>query len=54
MEFIIWAIIRFLWAFSVLGTCAYAVFWQGHSGWWFLLAIMLCSGRSYHTEKNGE
>lgn len=32
------------WRMLVLGTCAYVVFWQGHSGWWFLLAILLCSG----------
>ena len=25
----------------VLGGCAYAVFWLGHSGWWFLLAVLL-------------
>ena len=25
----------------VLGTTAYAVFWLGHSGWWFLLALMI-------------
>ena len=28
----------------VLGTTAYAVFWLGHSGWWFLLALMICGG----------
>lgn len=30
----------------VLGTTAYAVFWLGHSGWWFLLALMICGGAS--------
>lgn len=34
------------WRFVVLGTCTYLVFWQGHSGWWFLLAIVLCGGGS--------
>lgn len=25
----------------ILGGCAYLVFWKGHSGWWFALAILL-------------
>lgn len=28
----------------VLGTCSYAVFWLGYSGWWFLLALALVCG----------
>lgn len=24
---------------AVFGTTAYAVFWLGYSGWWFLLAF---------------
>lgn len=28
---------------AILGVCAYAVFWLGHSGWWFLLALILCA-----------
>ena len=27
-------------AFLISG-CAYLVFWKGHSGWWFLLAVVL-------------
>jgi hypothetical protein len=34
------------WRVLVLGTCTYLVFWEGHSGWWFLLAILLCAGSS--------
>lgn len=26
---------------AVFGVIAYAVFWQGHSGWWFLLAVLI-------------
>ncbi|MFG1462306.1 hypothetical protein V5F77_05345 [Xanthobacter sp. DSM 24535] len=25
----------------IYGVCAYAVFWLGHSGWWFLLAMVI-------------
>lgn len=25
----------------IIGGCAYIVFWKGHSGWWFVLAILL-------------
>jgi hypothetical protein len=33
---------------AVLATCTYVVFWRDASGWWFLLALLLCStgGRS--------
>lgn len=31
-----------LWSILVMGVTAYAVFWLDHSGWWFLLAILLC------------
>lgn len=30
-----------LWGVSILGTCAYAVFWLDHNGWWFVLAILI-------------
>ncbi len=32
---------RFLWAAFIVGGCAYIVFGLGHSGWWFLLALVL-------------
>lgn len=32
------------WNGIVLGVTAYAVFWLGHSGWWFLLAVFLLVG----------
>lgn len=35
---------------AVLGGTAYAVFELGHSGWWFVLAILL-SGAAYSPEK---
>ena len=25
----------------IISGCAYLVFWKGHSGWWFLLAVVL-------------
>lgn len=30
-----------VWGLVILGGCAYAVFWLDHSGWWFLLAMLL-------------
>jgi hypothetical protein len=29
------------WYGGLIGGCAYIVFWLNHSGWWFLLAIIL-------------
>jgi hypothetical protein len=38
----VWVVLlTMLWNATVLGVCAYAVFWLGHSGGWFLLAILL-------------
>jgi hypothetical protein len=37
------SLIRFLWYVLVFGVTAYAVFWLGHTGWWFVLAIILSS-----------
>lgn len=34
----------------VLAGCGYAVFVQGHSGWWFLLAVIV-SGAAYPPER---
>lgn len=34
-------IVDFLWGLLVIGTCTYLVFWQGHSGWWYVLAVGL-------------
>ena len=30
-----------LWEGFTLGTCGWLVFGQGHSGWWFALAVPL-------------
>jgi hypothetical protein len=32
-----------LWVALTLGGCGYAVFVRGHSGWWFVLAVILAS-----------
>lgn len=34
----------------VIGGCGYAVFVREHSGWWFLLAILI-SGSAYPPER---
>lgn len=35
-----WIFCGLVWDVLCLGTCTYLVFWKGHSGWWFILAIM--------------
>jgi len=36
-------ICEWIWGASVIAGTSYLVFWEGHSGWWFLLAIFLMS-----------
>jgi hypothetical protein len=38
---ILFALLRWLWMFTVLIGTSYIVFWLGYSGWWFLLAVLL-------------
>jgi hypothetical protein len=39
-----WALtLDWLWGIAVLCGTSYFVFIRHHSGWWFLLAIVLCS-----------
>jgi 4-hydroxybenzoate polyprenyltransferase len=33
----------FFWSVSILAACTYVVFWRDQSGWWYLVAIILCS-----------
>jgi hypothetical protein len=40
---IAWILALALWDFAVWGTCAYVVFFKGHSGWWFVLAAVITS-----------
>ncbi len=44
---IVWTIELFLWDSLVMGTTTYLVFWQGHSGWWYALAILMCLQTTY-------
>lgn len=32
----------FFWSSGILVGCTYVVFWMNQSGWWYLLAIVLC------------
>ena len=43
--------LMYAWAAAVFGVTAYAVFWLGHSGWWFLVALIICGGSADLTEK---
>jgi len=48
----VYYIVRFLWQLAVIGTCTYIVFWMGHTGWWYLLAFLICGvGSSDNNEK---
>lgn len=40
---IIWLIIAAIWDVAVIGITGYLVFWRGHSGWWFVVALILSS-----------
>ncbi len=41
-ECVFWSIVlKVIWCAAVFGTAAYAVFWLGHSGWWFVLAFVV-------------
>ena len=40
----IYVLCGYIWMVLCLGTCTYLVFWQGHSGAWYILAMILCSG----------
>lgn len=40
----VYVLCGFIWKMTVIGTCTYLVFWRDHSGWWYLLAILLCGG----------
>lgn len=33
-----------LWCVLVFAACGYVVFGMGHSGWWFVVAFLTCSG----------
>ena len=39
-------VLKYVWMMLCFGTCAYAVFWIGYSGWWFLLAMALSASAS--------
>jgi hypothetical protein len=43
-----WLLLDVLWDAVVLGFTAWMVFFRGHSGWWFLLAIICCSSTSLY------
>ncbi len=32
-----------VWCLSILGGCAYVVFWRQASGWWFIAAVFIAS-----------
>ena len=41
MKYLTYLIYILLWEGAVLGGAWYAVFMLNHSGWWFLLAVLL-------------
>lgn len=50
MSYVTYLIYIILFEGLVLGGTGYAVFVLGHSGWWFLLAVIL-SGAAYSPKK---
>lgn len=42
--------LEFTWTVLVFSVTTYLVFWKGHSGWWYLLALLLASA-SLSTKK---
>ena len=40
-----------LWDCGLLAGCAYVVFCRGHSGWWFVLAIIMSGCGGFSTDK---
>jgi hypothetical protein len=41
-----------LWNAIVLGVTTYLVFWMGHSGWWYLLALILIGNATSSGSRN--
>lgn len=39
----VYILCSYIWGAACLGVCTYLVFWLDHSGWWYLLAILLAS-----------
>lgn len=44
MKYLTYLIYIILWEGLVLGGTGYAVFVLGHSGWWFVLAVIMSAG----------
>jgi len=42
---VIFAIYSILYESLVLGGTGYVVFFMGHNGWWFLLAVLMSSNQ---------
>ncbi len=47
-------IMSFIWAIGIIGGCTYLVFWKEASGWWYLLALLLCSADVYYYKETIE
>jgi hypothetical protein len=50
--FIVWTYLLYVLFYEtlVIGGCGYVVFGLGHSGWWFLLAVLFSCG-TYSPER---
>ena len=47
-----YVICSYLWGALVIGMTTYLVFWEGHSGWWYLLAMILaCNATANNAAK---
>lgn len=50
---VIGVVLKAVFTTLVFGTTAYAVFWLGHSGWWFVLAFVVAATTIDSIEPNG-
>lgn len=44
----LWLFADLIWSVFVMGATAYIVFWRGHSGLWFLVAVALCASETLY------
>jgi hypothetical protein len=40
---LVWLLADLVWSAAIFAGVGYAVFWKGHSGWWFIPAFLLAA-----------
>lgn len=44
----VWIFCSLIWDIICVGGCTYLVFWRGHSGWWYILALAVCDSSTMY------